>query len=45
MGSTGIGSNFETVDALKQNAENASDAFLSGSQFSKIKVFFGLFLN
>ena len=42
--STAVSSKLATVDALIQNTENASEELSSGIQFSKIKVFSGLFL-
>ena len=41
---TDVSSKLEIVDALKQNTENASEELSSAIQFSKIKVFSGLFL-
>ena len=42
--STNVSSKFETIDALKQNTENASEELSLAYQFPNIKVFFGLFL-
>ena len=43
-GFTEVNLKLETVDALKQNTENASEELSSAIHFSKIKVFSGLFL-
>ena len=41
---TDANSKLETVGALKQITQKASEVLSSGNQFSKIKVFSGLFL-
>ena len=43
-GSTDVSSKLESVGVLKQNTENASEELSSRMQFSKIKMFSGLFL-